>query len=44
MSSVCLYKWQVSLASLVMFHKKRDQSLLTVKMSTFTTSCFVSKR
>ena len=29
-----------------MFHKKRDQSSLTVKISTFTftTSCFVSKR
>ena len=29
-----------------MFHKKRDQSPLTVKISTFTftTSCFVSKR
>ena len=29
-----------------MFHKKRDQSSLTVKSSTltFTTSCFVSKR
>ena len=29
-----------------MFHKKRDQSSLTVKISTFTftTTCFVSKR
>ena len=48
-----VFCWPVKRASkscfsikLVMFHKKRDQSSLTVKISTFTftTSCFVSKR
>ena len=48
-----VFCWSVLRASyscfsikLVMFHKKRDQSLLTVKISTFnfTTGCFVSKQ